>query len=294
MRISRSNRPYSFGRAFAGTACVALLAVGVPTLPAFAGQHVATQLVADVGAVESGSPFRVGVRFSIPEHAHIYWKFPGTSGLATGTEWELPEGFAIGELQWPVPSRFEIQEIDDITYGYEHEVILFAEITPPSNLKDGESVRIAAEPYWLICLESGQCIPEGATVQLELPVGVAKASKAATEIERYAARVPVAIDDSIPITIVTADAKTGDLRLQAVAPWEFLIGAANEPPRFYAEESDVWELHSAPDAMRGPSVALVFRCEGEKPEAVVGAAVVPMIDTDTEKRTTFYVRLGAG
>ena len=273
-------------------AWVFLFTFGAIALPAFAGQNVATRLVADTSAVESGRPFRLGVRFSIPPHAHIYWKFPGTSGLATGIDWKLPEGFEIGELQWPVPSRFEIKEIDDITYGYEGEVVLFADVMPPLGLRPGESVRITAEPYWLICLESGQCIPEGERLELELHVGVGELSEGASLIDRFAERVPVPLDSSIPMTIVTADAAAGNLRLQASGTWEFLINAANAPPRFYALEGDAWELHTAPEAMRGPSVALVFRCEGEKPGEVAGAALVPMLDRKTGERTTFYVRLG--
>ena len=93
-------------------ALILSLCISVPAI----AEQVKARLVADVETIEPGTPFRLGVLLTIPEHAHIYWRNPGTSGLATGIEWDLPEGFTVGELQWPNPQRFEIEEIDDITY----------------------------------------------------------------------------------------------------------------------------------------------------------------------------------
>ncbi|PYI61413.1 MAG: hypothetical protein DMC59_00570 [Verrucomicrobia bacterium] len=53
------------------------------------------------------------------------------------------------------------------TYGYENEVLLMQEITPPAKL-DSSSVKLTADASWLVCERI--CIPGGTTLQLELPV----------------------------------------------------------------------------------------------------------------------------
>src|SRR5262249_23590173 len=53
------------------------------------------------------------------------------------------------------------------TYGYENEVLLMQEITPPSKL-DASSVKLSTEASWLVCEKI--CIPGGTTLQLDLPV----------------------------------------------------------------------------------------------------------------------------
>ena len=52
-------------------------------------------------------------------------------------------------------------------YGYENEVLLMQEITPPGKI-DSSSANLSAEANWLVCEKI--CIPGGATLQLDLPV----------------------------------------------------------------------------------------------------------------------------
>jgi thiol:disulfide interchange protein DsbD len=99
-------------------------------------------------------------------HWHTYWKFSGDAGLPTEIKWNLPPGWKAGEIQWPIP--FRLIDLGDIeTYGYEKEVMLLQEITPPASLSDS-SIKLAAEASWLVCEKL--CIPGSATLQIELPV----------------------------------------------------------------------------------------------------------------------------
>ncbi|MDP7640349.1 MAG: protein-disulfide reductase DsbD family protein, partial [Candidatus Hydrogenedentes bacterium] len=116
-------------------------------------------------------PFTLAARFTIPPSAHIYWRHPGSSGLATEVVWDLPEGFSAAPLAWPAPERFEFVEIGDISYGYEDEVLLLSEITPPDGLSEESMSTLSARVSWLICLDRGQCIPGGKEVEIELPSG---------------------------------------------------------------------------------------------------------------------------
>jgi thiol:disulfide interchange protein DsbD len=83
------------------------LLLGWAERPAMAQEEgepkVRARLVAETAEIEPGSTFRVGVHFEIEDGWHIYWRYPGGAGLATAIDFELPEGFTIGPLQWPLP-----------------------------------------------------------------------------------------------------------------------------------------------------------------------------------------------
>src|SRR6266496_1510695 len=128
-------------------------------------QLVKAELLADTDAVVPGKPFTVGVLLRMAPAWHTYWKFSGDAGLPTELKWKLPPGWKIGEIQWPIPLK-TIDPGDIQTYGYENEVLLMQEITPPRKL-DSSSVKLSADASWLVCERI--CIPGGATLQLELP-----------------------------------------------------------------------------------------------------------------------------
>ena len=97
---------------------------------------------------------------------HTYWKFSGDAGLPTELKWQLPPGWKVGDIQWPIPLK-TIDPGDIETYGYENEVLLMQEITPPSKIDDS-SAKLSTEANWLVCEKI--CIPGSATLQLDLPV----------------------------------------------------------------------------------------------------------------------------
>jgi thiol:disulfide interchange protein len=129
-------------------------------------QLVRAELLADTNAVVPGKPFTVGLLLRMAPGWHTYWKFSGDAGLPTELKWNLPSGWKIGEIQWPIPLK-TIDPGDIETYGYTNEVLLMQEITPPSKL-DGSSAKLSTEANWLVCEKI--CIPGGATLQLDLPV----------------------------------------------------------------------------------------------------------------------------
>jgi len=127
---------------------------------------VKAELLADATAIVPGKPFTVGLLLRMAPGWHTYWKFSGDAGLPTELKWKLPPGWKIGDIQWPIPLK-TVDPGDIETYGYENEVLLMQEITPPSKL-DGSSAKLSAEASWLVCEKI--CIPGGATLQLDLPV----------------------------------------------------------------------------------------------------------------------------
>jgi len=130
-------------------------------------QLVKAELLADTNAIVPGKSFTVGLLLRMAPGWHTYWKFSGDAGLPTELKWKLPPGWKIGDIQWPIPLK-TIDPGDIETYGYENEVLLMQEITPPSKLDDS-SAKLSTEANWLVCEKI--CIPGSATLQLDLPVG---------------------------------------------------------------------------------------------------------------------------
>ncbi|PYJ68584.1 MAG: thioredoxin, partial [Verrucomicrobia bacterium] len=90
-------------------------------------QLVRAELLADTDAVVPGKPFSVGLLLRKAPAWHTYWKFSGDAGLPTELKWNLPPGWKIGQIQWPIPLK-TIDPGDIQTYGYENEVLLMQEI----------------------------------------------------------------------------------------------------------------------------------------------------------------------
>ena len=134
------------------------------------------------------------------EKWHTYWIFSGDAGLPIEVEWQLPDGVVAGPLQWPLPNKFEEQG-ELVVYGYADEVLLMAEATAPQALAAGDTLHLATEVSWLVCREL--CIPGEASLTLALPVAdVGKPSAQQAQFDRYAARVPGALDERVAVELV--------------------------------------------------------------------------------------------
>ena len=147
---------------------------------------VRAELLADTTAIVPGKPFTAGLLLRMAPGWHTYWKFSGDAGLPTELTWKLPPGWKIGEIQWPIPLK-TIDPGDIETYGYENEVLLMEEITPPSKL-DISSVKLAAEANWLVCEKI--CIPGSATLHLDVPVASTSQPANTDVFTRYRRLVP--------------------------------------------------------------------------------------------------------
>lgn len=130
---------------------------------------VNAELLADTNAVVPGKPFTVGLRLRMAPGWHTYWKFSGDAGLPTEIKWSLPAGWRAGEIQWPIPLK--TNDPGDIqTYGYQDEVLLTQQITPPAKI-DNSSVKLSADASWLVCEKI--CIPGSAKLDADLPIASA-------------------------------------------------------------------------------------------------------------------------
>jgi thiol:disulfide interchange protein len=147
---------------------------------------VTASLLSDVSAIQPGQKFRVGVLYRIEPGWHIYWKFSGDSGIPTKIEWQLPEGFKAGDLQWPLPMR-EKEPGDLEVFDYTSEVLLFAEIEAPAILP-AQPILIQAKTAWLVC--QSLCVPGRAQLSLTLTGGSNTPSDSVQIFQKYASLVP--------------------------------------------------------------------------------------------------------
>jgi len=147
---------------------------------------VKATLLADTSAIVPGKSFSVGLLLRMAPGWHTYWKFSGDAGLPTEIKWKLPPGWKVGEIQWPIPLK--TNDPGDIqTYGYQDEILLLQEITPPAKI-DISPVKLSAEANWLVCEKI--CIPGGANLELELPTSTTAEPKNTDLFARYRRLLP--------------------------------------------------------------------------------------------------------
>ena len=195
-----------------------------------ATELVSPRFLADVDAVRPGQTFTVGVLFAIKPQWHIYWMNPGDAGLPTSVKFEVPAGWSVGPLRWPVPVCFR-QAGDIIAYGYSDAVMLSATVTAPAELPEGSSLKLVADCRWLCC--SDTCIPGQSRMEMTLPAGSESRPANRGIFEEWARRLPVLASEApSPVKVETAGrlgaASVGEIRL--LLTWQ---GAAGKEVEFY-------------------------------------------------------------
>ncbi|MEQ1504676.1 MAG: protein-disulfide reductase DsbD domain-containing protein [Myxococcota bacterium] len=134
---------------------------------------VLARLLTDQSRVAPGSTVRIGIHLAQEPGWHTYWKSPGDIGQPTEVTWVPPAGATATPIGFPVPERFEQDDL--VSFGYDREVLLPAVLTVPDTAALGVQT-LAADVSWLVCNTS--CIPGSA--HLELPLEIAAGSAALT------------------------------------------------------------------------------------------------------------------
>jgi len=224
-----------------GFLLVALLGMPWPVIAVWQGpadQHAKLALVSEQDALVAGKTLWLGIQFDLQDGWHTYWSNPGDSGEAPRIEWQLPPGFQADEIHWPYPERLPVPPFMD--YGYAHEVLLPVSLTVPSNLKDVDSMRLAARVNYLVCREV--CIPGKKQVELSLPVRKDSGPSAAREqFEATRRRLPKPVPHDWKVSAASA----GD---------EFVLtvkaGHSLEAPQFFPLEQEQIENAAPQEAKR--------------------------------------------
>jgi DsbC/DsbD-like thiol-disulfide interchange protein len=240
-----------------------LLALAVTLCSALAGPEttkgVDVALVSEQSAITAGKPFTVGLKIHHHEGFHTYWRNPGIAGVPVKLAWELPAGFSAGPIQWPYPeqSKMAIHPV----HGFERDVLLMVEITPPEKIPTAR-VDLKATATWMACADG--CYPGRKDLSLAVPVA-AEAAADPTMTEAFAkarAEIPQALQHWKVELLSEVDASEIKLRLTpggdlALAPEEAYFfsadGQISSAPRQTLRRRDggVIEI-TAPRAEYGP------------------------------------------
>ena len=173
--------------------------------PVFQDAQLKVDLISEPKPIEPGRPFTVGLRFQPKPGWHIYWKNPGDSGMAPSVQWKLPPGYTAGPLQFPLPEKILLPPL--ISYGYELETLLLAEITPPAGQPLPPKFQIGADLDWLVCKEI--CLPGKASLDLN----VSSQPKDNIDLQGLFDEIRREIPVRIPSIPVRAKSKDGILEL---------------------------------------------------------------------------------
>ena len=184
---------------------LSLFGVSLTAAPVQA-QHTTVELLADTTAIVPGQSFRLGLRFDLESHWHLYWKNPGASGFPPEIEWQLPEGFEVGELQFPAPERFELGGL--VSYAHEGSPLFIVEVGVPEDFAAADGLIVQANAFWLICKDV--CIAGEASLSLDLPVA---GSSEAANVEVFVAAERAQAQVNPDLTFFAVD-REGELEIE--------------------------------------------------------------------------------
>ena len=135
-----------------------------PIAPA-RGNAITPELVVN-GRVVPGGSAELAIFMRVKPGWHGYWLNPGDAGLPMSVEWQLPEGWSVGSLRYPVPRKLLVSGI--VNYVYEADYAVLTSIKVPAGTTGTH--RIAAKMRWLACTDK-ICVPEQGEAELEVATG---------------------------------------------------------------------------------------------------------------------------
>ncbi len=168
--------------------CAVVLIPGAGRTTPVRTDYVEAELLSAVDSAVPGAEVTIALRQTLKSGWHTYWRNPGDSGEATSLTWTLPEGFQMGPIQWPAPSRMPVGPL--VNYGYSDSVLLPMTLRIPEDAAIGSTATLTATASWLVCKDI--CIPEDASLTLSLPITATPggASSAARRIDAAIQSLP--------------------------------------------------------------------------------------------------------
>lgn len=132
--------------------------------------NIAAELVAE-GPAAPGRTVDLALHFRPAKGWHGYWVNPGDAGYGMSLKWDLPDGWEAGQPLYPVPQTLVIGGL--MNHVYEGDYAVIVPLTVPADAMRG-NMLLRVEAEWLACTDK-ICVPERATLALQLVVGEARA-----------------------------------------------------------------------------------------------------------------------
>ena len=231
---------------------ILLCLLGMPALAPARG--IEPELVAEGPAVPGGE-VELAIHMRTKPGWHGYWLNPGDAGLPMEVQWQLPPGFAVGPLRYPVPTRLTIAGL--MNYVYESDYAVLVRLKVPNGVTG--TVPIRASARWLACTDK-ICVPEQGEFALSLPTGGAATMDTRFNEWRRALPRPLVTHGSLRMT---------DKALQVAIPLPASV-AVDEPYLFPATESAVDYAGAQSFRRKGDTLVAELPREGAAPASFTG------------------------
>ena len=201
-----------------------MILIALLLAPALAqARGIEPELVAE-GPAPPGGEVELAIHMRTNPGWHGYWLNPGDAGLPMDVKWQLPPGFSVGSLRYPVPTRLTVAGIMNYVYETDYAVLVRLKVPPGVT----GTIPIRAEAHWLACTDT-ICVPEQGELALDLPVGRGTPQRAQFDKWRRALPQPLA-------SPARFEAAGDTLRVAIPLPRDV---AVEEPYLFPAEDGPV-------------------------------------------------------
>lgn len=169
--------------------------------PEKAAHPLKASMVSECGSVVPGGTVWLGVVVEMEPGWHTYWPGENDTGAPIRLKWTVPEGWKVGEVQWPAPER-HVGDGDLLDYVLEGRQVLMVPLTAPAAGKAGDLADVQLDIGWLVCKTT--CIPGGAVLHASVSVA---GSPGAPDTARQAvfagarARLPRPLPEHGPVSV---------------------------------------------------------------------------------------------
>ena len=206
-----------------------------------------------VGAEET---LTLAVDINLAPKWHVYWKNPGDSGLPVKVQWDVPDGFTVGNIAWPTPDKISYDILAN--YGYYEQVTLLQTLHIPEILPQGK-ITLTASVDMLVCHDI--CIPESSTISIDLNNHDAPGTDNKAYINAAKNRLPSPIDGQFEYA-----ESNGRLHLfLSPEPHEILDGITPEKIEFFPFDWGIINHAAAPDASIKDRTITIAHERGDQP-----------------------------
>ncbi|MGB6346554.1 MAG: protein-disulfide reductase DsbD domain-containing protein [Methyloceanibacter sp.] len=158
------------------------------------------RLVSGAIAGQDGPKILAGVQIRLSPRWKTYWRSPGDSGVPPTFDWSGSKNLKQAKVLYPAPHRFA--DASGTAIGYSDEVVFPVEITPE---RPGEPVELKLNVNYGLC--ETLCIPNDASLSLEIPAELASGQGNALLLQSYLALVPRPVEPGKLPAIDSTEAK---------------------------------------------------------------------------------------
>ncbi|MBA5778389.1 hypothetical protein H2509_14765 [Stappia sp. F7233] len=144
-----------------------------------------------IAAGGDNGAYDAGLEFELEPGWHIYWRFPGESGVPTEADFQASTNLAAATLLFPAPERFYD--------GYSTAIVYHDQVVLPVRLEAEDKTRpvtLSADVRFGICREI--CVPAQAELSLILSPETAADEEMRAKLDAASKALPKPQNDAAP------------------------------------------------------------------------------------------------